>query len=148
MYPILSKHKFCPNLMIKFLTKGFISDLRPFVNPTPEKQSLPCAIIDESQMQEGHMYGKNANGHVSFYLLESKRGSFRMHRCCKCHQSLETKGHMHGQKLKGHVSFYLLQCCQCHQSLETKGHRYARKRKVHVSLYLLDRKRGKFRIQR
>ena len=109
---ILSKHKFCLKFMTKFLTfKTFILDLRqildltPFVNPVPEKRSSLCATIHESRMQEGHMYGKNANGHVSFYLLASKSGKFRMHRCCKCHQSPETKGHMYGQKLKGHVSF-------------------------------------------
>ena len=34
-----------------------------------------CAIIPESLMQEGYMYGKKAKGHVSFLLLERQGNS-------------------------------------------------------------------------
>ena len=46
------------------------------MNPACVKPINKCA-----GMQEGNMCRNNAKGHVSFWLLDSKRNKFRIHRC-------------------------------------------------------------------
>ena len=142
MYRILSRHKFCLNFITKFLTfKTFILDLRqildlrPFVKPFVNSQKNSHHSVPQFmkvRCKKDIDMGKMKMDMCPFTYWRTRE--IIIHRCCKCHQSLETKEHMYRQNLKGHVSFWLLQCCQCRQSLETKGHMYGQKQKGHVSL--------------